>query len=106
MIFFSVYIRLNSEPDFLIHNVSNSVHTGDFVLPMFLFAGGISSVLFIQKRRSWSLGKFLFDLIERVGKLLLVAMFITPFSVGEIFHIDELMLYIVLFVVSLPLVIW
>ena len=51
MVFFTVTLRLSSDlPDPLRHNVWGSLHLGDFVLPMFLFASGLSLAYFLQKR--------------------------------------------------------
>ncbi len=52
MVFFTLILRLSdSLPVLIIHNVRESIHLGDFVLPMFLFASGISLVFFAKKRK-------------------------------------------------------
>ena len=43
MVFFTLTLKLSRNlPDILKHNVSGSLHLGDFVLPMFIFGSGIS----------------------------------------------------------------
>ncbi len=95
MIFFSIIVRLgDSLPDLLQHNVEKSLHFGDLVLPMFLFASGMSMFFFTKKHMK----NFHLDAAERIGKLLLFSFFITPFSVGALFGMDEVMLSLVLFI--------
>ena len=53
MVFFSLTIRLSADlPGPLKHNVRNSLHIGDLVLPMFLFASGLSLAYFLEKHAS------------------------------------------------------
>ncbi|MFH0737511.1 MAG: heparan-alpha-glucosaminide N-acetyltransferase domain-containing protein [Candidatus Micrarchaeota archaeon] len=95
MIFFSVIARLSGAlPDILDHNVSGSMHIGDFVLTLFIFASGMSLVFFERKKRSGS--GYLLDVLERTGKLLMVWLFISPFSSGRFLGMDELALIAVL----------
>lgn len=104
MVFFTMILRLSdSLPDFLIHNVPNSLHLGDFVLPMFLFASGMSIVFYAKKRASKTRAQYALDVIERVGLLVLVWIFISPLSSGEVLGMDELMLSVILFIPSLAL---
>ncbi len=101
MVFFTLILRLSdSLPDVLIHNVRESLHIGDFVLPMFLFASGISLVFFMKKRKT--LQSKILDIVERFGKFVMISLFISSFSAGELFGMDEVMLSAVLF---LPVVI-
>jgi predicted acyltransferase len=101
MVFFTMIFRLSrSLPDFLIHNVRYSLHIGDFVLPMFLFASGMSIVFFAQKRKKEKPGIFLMDVAGRFGKLAMIALFLSPFSAGEALGMDEVMLSALLFVPS------
>ncbi len=98
MVFFTM-VRLLSDrlPDVLAHNIPLTLHLGDFVLPMFLFASGMSLVFFVRKRA----GKpgFLIDLAERTGLLLMVWFLISPLSGGGVLQMDEIMLSVLL---SLP----
>ncbi|MCK4718720.1 MAG: DUF1624 domain-containing protein, partial [Thermoplasmata archaeon] len=51
MVFFTVTLKLSSDiPDILRHNSSGYFHIGDLVLPMFLFASGLSLAYYIDKR--------------------------------------------------------
>ncbi len=104
MVFFTVVFRFSRElPDFLIHNVSNSLHLGDFVLPMFLFASGMSIVFFMKKRRNVKNGILVMDIAGRFGKLAMIALFLSPFSAGEALGMDEVMLSALLFIPSVLL---
>ncbi|MBU0532199.1 DUF1624 domain-containing protein [Candidatus Micrarchaeota archaeon] len=96
MVFFTLILRLSdSLPELIIHNVRESIHIGDFVLPMFLFASGISLVFFIKKRKD--LESRILDIVGRFGKFVMISLFISSFSAGELFGMDELMLSAVLF---------
>ncbi|MBN1170136.1 DUF1624 domain-containing protein [Candidatus Micrarchaeota archaeon] len=102
MVFFSLTIRLSDKlPDFLLHNAEQSLHAGDFVLPMFLFASGMSLVFYAKKRKKLKRTEYFLDIAERFGKLVLISIFITPFSVGQIGGMDEVMMSVVLFVPTL-----
>jgi hypothetical protein len=99
MVFFTIIFRLSRTlPDFLIHNVRNSLHIGDFVLPMFLFASGMSIVFFVSKRKKEKPGIFAMDIAGRFGKLAMIALFLSPFSAGEALGMDEVMLSALLFI--------
>jgi len=96
MVFFTLILRLSdSLPDLIVHNVRESLHIGDFVLPMFLFASGISLVFFMKKRKD--LETTILDIVGRFGKFVMISLFISSFSAGELFGMDELMLSAVLF---------
>jgi hypothetical protein len=96
MVFFTLIIRLsNSLPDLIAHNVRESIHLGDFVLPLFLFASGISLVFFAKKRKK--LKSQVLDILERFGKFVLISIFLSSFSAGELMGMDEVMLSAVLF---------
>lgn len=104
MVFFSLTIRLSgSLPDVLRHNVAWSLHAGDFILPMFIFASGMSLVFFAKKREKKGRTAYVLDVAERLGKLVLVWALISLFSSGEWFGMDELMLIAILFVLGLAL---
>ncbi len=99
MVFFTIIFRLSRTlPDFLIHNVRNSLHIGDFVLPMFLFASGMSIVFFFSKRKKVKPGIIAMDIAGRFGKLAMIALFLSPFSAGEALGMDEVMLSALLFI--------
>ncbi|VVC03737.1 Uncharacterised protein [Candidatus Bilamarchaeum dharawalense] len=103
MVFFTMLLVLsNSLPWLLTHNVSGGLRPGDFVLPMFLFASGMSLVYF-EKKRGKTKG-YLLDIIERVGKLAILWFFLSPFSAGEFLGMDEIMLNLLLFVPTILLI--
>ncbi len=103
MVFFSLTLALSdSLPDIIRHNVPGSLHLGDFVLPMFLFASGMSLHFFVQKKGK---GKhFALDLMERFGLLAMIWLFLSPFSGGGFLEMDELMLSLILSVPTILLV--
>lgn len=105
MVFFSLTLALSdSLPELIRHNVPGSLHLGDFVLPMFLFASGMSLHLFVQKKGR---GKhFALDLMERFGLLAMIWLFLSPFSGGGFLEMDELMLSLILSVPTILLVSW
>jgi uncharacterized membrane protein len=105
MVFFTLMSILSySLPDVFKHNLAGSFHFGDTVLPMFLFAGGMSLVFFIEKRKN---GKNLaLDLIERFGSLVLIWAIISPLSGGGLFEMDEIMLSVLLFVPAIAMIGW
>jgi hypothetical protein len=70
---------------------------------MFLFASGMSLVFFDEKRRKKELPGYLLDLAERTGALMLVWIFLSPFSAGGAFGMDEIALSAMLFLASLLL---
>jgi len=106
MVFFTLINRLGGDslPDILLHNVPGSLHLGDFVLPMFLFASGMSLVFFHENRKKKKGMNYALDVVERCGKLALPWVFISLFSSGEFLGMDELMLNILLFIPALILV--
>ena len=98
MVFFTVsYWTSANLPDVLKHNEANSLHIGDFVLPMFLFASGMSLVFFHEKRKGKN---YWLDVIERFGKLALISIILSFFSAGAFFGMDEVMLSALLFLAS------
>jgi hypothetical protein len=103
MVFFSIICRLSdSLPGPLEHNVENSLHVGDFVLPMFLFASGMSLVFYARKRKKKKSG-YMLDILERFGKLVGIAILLSPFSAGGWFEMDEVMLSALLFIPTIIL---
>jgi len=104
MVFFTVTLRLSSDlPEPLRHNVWGSLHLGDFVLPMFLFASGLSLAYFLQKREKEEQGIFLRNVIGRFGKLALVGVSLSFFSAYRFLEMDEVMLIAILFIVCVAL---
>jgi predicted acyltransferase len=98
MAFFTLYALLSEGPDFLLHNQPDSLHAGDFVLPLFLFASGMSLFFFAQKRKS-NIRDYALDSIERFGKLVLISFFLMLLVGNAPFTMDEVMLIALL---SLP----
>jgi len=104
MVFFTLTLTFSSQlPDLITHNVAGSLHAGDFVLPMFLFASGMSLVFFHEKRKKKKALEYALDVVERFGKLALVSFLLSPFTAG-IFQMDEVMLSAILFLVCVVLV--
>jgi len=101
MIFFTVLVRLTDQPGFLRHNVPFSFHIGDVVLPLFIFASGMSLFFFRKKREGKKRFDYAVDVAERLGKLALVSFFIFPFTSGEPLGMDEVMLIAVISIPSL-----
>lgn len=95
MVFFTLYGWLSGEPDFLQHNKPDSLHMGDFVLPIFIFASGMSLFFFSQKRKG-NKTIFALDAIERFGKLAMVSFFLTLLMGNPPFTMDEVMLIAIL----------
>ncbi|MDD5171466.1 MAG: heparan-alpha-glucosaminide N-acetyltransferase domain-containing protein [Candidatus ainarchaeum sp.] len=105
MVFFTLtFVFSRSLPDLITHNVAGSLHLGDFVLPLFLFASGMSLVFFHEKRKGNKAREYILDVIERFGKLVLISFFISPFSAGGFLQMDEVMLSAVLFLVCILLI--
>ncbi|NYZ73979.1 DUF1624 domain-containing protein [Candidatus Micrarchaeota archaeon] len=105
MVFYTISFLLSrSLPDLLRHNVAGSLHIGDFVLPLFLFASGMSLVFFHEKRKKKKARDYVLDVVERFGKLVLISFFISPFSAGGFLQMDEVMLSAVLFLACVALV--
>lgn len=99
MVFYTLVAKLSDNlPAILRHNYYEQFLPGDFVLPMFLFASGMSLVFFDRKRMQGSLGDYVFDVSFKLLKLLAAAAIITPFSAKGFLYMDEVMLNGVLFV--------
>ena len=104
MIFFTVTRRLSSNlPEILRHNVWASVHLGDFILPMFLFASGLSLAYFLNKKKNGKQNKFLKSVIGRFCKLALVGISLSIFSAYGFLEMDEVMLSALLFIACVAL---
>jgi hypothetical protein len=104
MVFFTLTLKLSRDlPEPLRHNAPDSLHLGDFVLPMFLFASGLSLAFFLKKRVKQTRKVFFRDVIARFGKLLLVAVLLSYFSAGVFLGMDEVMLSALLFLACIGL---
>jgi len=104
MIFFTVTLRLSSDlPDSLRHNVWGSIHLGDFILPMFLFASGLSLAYFLRKREKEERKVFWVDVIKRFAKLAFVGVSLSFFSAYGFLEMDEVMLCALLFIACVAL---
>jgi len=103
MVFFTVTLRLSSNlPEILRHNVWGTVHFGDFILPMFLFASGLSLAYYLQKREKEK--KFILrSVVLRFGKLVLIGVALSIFSAYGFLEMDEVMLSAILFIVCVGL---
>ena len=104
MVFFTVTLRLSSDlPDPLRHNVWGSIHVGDFILPMFLFASGLSLAFYLQKNLDQNKGRFVQNVIGRFSKLAFVGIALSLFSANGLLEMDEVMLSALLFLMSVVL---
>ena len=104
MIFFTVTRRLSSNlPEILRHNVWASIHLGDFILPMFLFASGLSLAYYLQGKEKENKNDFLQKVIGRFGKLALVGISLSIFSAYGFLEMDEVMLSALLFIACVAL---
>lgn len=104
MVFFTLIVIFSDNlPDLLAHNEPGSIHIGDFVLPIFLFASGMSLVFYDRKHSEKGGRDYALDVIERAGRLAIVWVFISPFSSGETLGMDEIILSVLLFIPSLIL---
>jgi predicted acyltransferase len=104
MVFFTVTLRLSSNlPDILRHNVWGTVHLGDFILPMFLFASGLSLAYFLKKRENEKKNLFLQSIFLRFGKLAMVGISLSIFSACGFLEMDEVMLSAILFITCIAL---
>ena len=104
MIFFTVTLRLSNDlPDQLRHNVWGSIHIGDFILPMFLFASGLSLAYFLKKRETEETKIFLKNIFGRFIKLAALGVLLSFFSSYGFLEMDEVMLSAILFVACIVL---
>ena len=104
MVFFTLTLRLSSDlPDILRHNISGTLHLGDFVLPMFIFGSGISLAYYISKRKVMENNIFVRNVLERFGLLALVGIILSPFSTRGFLEMDEVMLIALLFLACIVL---
>ncbi len=113
MFFFSFVLTLSdSLPMILAHNIPGKLLPGDFVLSLFLFCSGISLAMIRSRYPRLSDLALWRRLGTRIAQMVLVSLFVTPFSVGRVLGMDEMMLNVVLTIPSLiiiglgPRVIW
>ncbi len=98
MVFFTVTRRLsNNLPNILRHNEWASIHLGDFILPMFIFASGLSLAYFLDKKKEQPSKKTIRDVFERFLKLAIVGISFSIFSAYGFLEMDEVMLSAILF---------
>ena len=104
MVFFTLSLKLSGDlPELLRHNVRDALHLGDFILPMFLFASGLSLAYFLQQREKKKQNTLLRDVLGRFGKLALVGVSLSFFSAYGFFEMDEVMLCALLFIACVML---
>jgi len=104
MVFFTLTLRLSSNlPDILRHNVWGTVHLGDFILPMFLFASGLSLAFYLKKREKEEKSTILRTVLLRFGKLALIGILLSTFSAYGFLEMDEVMLSAILFIACVVL---
>ena len=104
MVFFTVILKLSADlPDLLRHNVRSSFHVGDLVLPMFLFASGLSLAYYAEKRKEEDRKSFPTDIAGRFGKLAMVGVSLSYFSAYGFLEMDEVMLSALLFLACMVL---
>ena len=104
MVFFTVTLRLSRDlPDVLRHNVWASVHIGDFILPMFLFASGLSLAYYLQKKEKDKKSILFLKVIRRFTILALIGVSLSIFSAYGFLEMDEVMLSAILFICCVAL---
>jgi len=104
MVFFTVTLRLSSNlPDILRHNVWGSVHIGDFILPMFLFASGLSLAYYLEKKDKDKKSMLFKKVVRRFITLALIGISLSIFSAYGFLEMDEVMLNAILFICCVAL---
>lgn len=105
MFFFSVVAALSDRlPLFLAHNVQGHLLPGDFVLSLFLFCSGISLAMLSTRYGSLRVWELWRKLGVRLLQMVAVSLFVTPFSTGAVFGMDEMMLNAVLTIPALLII--
>lgn len=100
MVLFTLMMALSPGTAFFRHNLAGEAHPGDFVLPLFLFASGMSIIFFVEKRASKPRVVFYLDTMERFGLLFGIGMLLSLFSTGTLFDMDEVALSAILFLLT------
>jgi hypothetical protein len=104
MVFFTLTRRLSSNlPDVLRHNIWESVHLGDFILPMFLFASGLSLAYYLDKKKEEKTIEITKNIGKRYLKLAIVGVSLSIFSAYGFLEMDEVMLSALLFIACVGL---
>ena len=105
MVFFSLTIRLSQDlPEPLRHNARGMFHAGDLVLPMFIFASGMSLAYFIKKNEELKEEEVNEKIIGRAAKLGIIGIGLSYFSAYGFLEMDEVMLAAILFLICLVMV--
>lgn len=105
MFFYSFTFTLSdSLPLLLSHNITDKLLPGDLVLSLFLFCSGISLALVRERHQQLRDVRFWSRLVTRIGHMVFVSIFITPFSVGRVLGMDEMMLNVVLTIPALLII--
>lgn len=98
MVFFTTILMLSRDlPDPLKHNVRDSVHAGDLVLPMFIFVSGMSLAYFINTRASLHPRTLKHTVLTRFVRLASVGILLSPYSTRGFLEMDEVMLSAICF---------
>ena len=93
MIFFTTTLILSKDlPYILRHNARNSIHLGDFVLPLFLFSSGMSLSYYFNKHKDEDRITYFWGLGRRFIRLGIVAILLSPYSSRGFLEMDEIML--------------
>jgi len=103
MVFFTLVNLYSALPDPLDHNIPGTFHLGDLVLPMFLFSSGMSLQFFRIKHEANGGTLFLLDSVGRLGRLVMISIFISPLASGAVLGMDEVMLSAILSVPTIML---
>ena len=104
MVFFSLTLKLSQDlPEILRHNARGMIHLGDLVLPLFLFASGMSLAYFLKKNENVKENRFYSKVLGRVAKLAMVGIGLSYFSAFGFLQMDEVMLAAILFIICLIL---
>lgn len=105
MVFFTVTALLSDQlPYYAAHNIPDAFHPGDLILPMFLFASGMSLVFFEKKRLKTPPEEFRKIILKRIALLFVVSVSLSHILLGHLLGMDEIMLNLLLFIPSLYLV--
>ena len=104
MVLFTLMMALSPGTAFFRHNIAGEAHPGDFVLPLFLFASGVSIPFFVEKRKGKARIQYHLDAIERFGVLFGISMLLSIFSAGVLFGMDEVALSAMLFLFTVLLI--
>jgi len=100
MVFFSLTLKLSKNlPEPLRHNARGMLHLGDLILPMFIFASGLSIAYFIEKIDKLKGEEYYSKIIGRFALLIMVGIGLSYFSANGFLLMDEVMLIAILFII-------